>query len=498
LIWNYTGHGGFRRLAEEVVLDQEVISSLDNDKRLPLFITATCDVAPYDNPLINSIGEDLLVRAKTGAIALMVTTRLVFAYSNRIMNNNYLLSALKKQSDGRYPTLGMAVKLAKNLTYSNNSDVTNNRKFTLLGDPALRLAFPRYQVVTTEINGNPIQGDTLKALTLYTIGGEVRDEKGQLLNAFNGELNVSIFDKPQPKSTLGNDPGSSVVSYFDLQNTLFKGKSSVKNGKFQFNFLVPKDIDYRYGLGTISYYTSNGGEDGHGDRSTLMIGGSGAKSDDKTGPVIKAFLNSRSFVNGSITNQTPKLLLELSDSSGINVTGTAIGHQLLAILDGNEGAPFVLNSFYETNLDNFREGKLVYQLPLIQPGAHQITIRAWDGANNMSERTLDFRVEAHTELILEHVLNYPNPFTTQTSFWFNHNRPSEPLQVWVEIYTITGKRVNTLTHTIINEGNRSMEVNWDGRDEFGSKLGRGVYLYRLRVRSSDGKHAEVWQKLMLL
>lgn len=498
LIWNYAGHGGFRRLAEEVVLDQESINALNNANRLPLFVTATCDVAPFDNPLIASIGEDLLVRPKTGAIALMVTTRLVFAYSNRIMNNNYMQTALQKGADGLYPTLGDAVRRAKNLTYLTNSDVVNNRKFTLLGDPALRLAFPRYQVSSTQINGKPFGSDTLKALGSYTIGGEVRDEQGVLLNNFNGEVVATVYDKQQSRTTLGNDAGSPVVGFLDRQHILFKGRSTVKNGKFQFTWVMPRDIDYRFGPGLISYYASNGREDGQGDSNAPVVGGSGPESFDKTGPEIQAYLNDRAFVNGSITNERPNLLLDLFDSSGINVTGTGIGHQLLAILDGNEARPFVLNSYYESELDNFRKGGVSYQLPLMEKGQHQLTIRAWDAANNVSEKSLEFRVERSEALQLEQVLNYPNPFTTHTSFWFNHNRPAESLQVSVDIYTITGKRVNSLNHTIISEGNRSMEVNWDGRDEFGSRLGRGVYLYRLRVRTTDGKQAEAWQKLFIL
>jgi hypothetical protein len=428
----------------------------------------------------------------------MVTTRLVFAYSNRIMNNNYMESALKKGADGLYPSLGDAVKMAKNVTYSTNSDVVNNRKFTLLGDPALRLAFPRYQVSSTEINGKAFGSDTLKALGSYTIGGEVRDEKGSIIKDFNGEVVATVYDKQQPRTTLGNDAGSPVVSFLDRQNVLFKGRSTVKNGKFQFTWVVPKDIDYRYGPGLISYYASNGKEDGQGDALAPVVGGSGPEPADKTGPEIKAYLNDAGFVNGSITNEKPRLLLNLFDSSGINVTGTGIGHQLLAILDDNETKPFVLNAFYESELDNFRKGKVSYQLPLLEKGMHRLTIRAWDAANNVSEKSLEFRVELSEALRLEQVLNYPNPFTTNTSFWFNHNRPAEPLQVAVDIYTITGKRVNSLNHTIISEGNRSMEVNWDGRDEFGSRLGRGVYLYRLRVRTTDGKQAEAWQKLFIL
>ena len=143
LIWNFAGHGGPRRLAEETILDQDIVNSWKNVNRLPLFITATCDFAPFDNPLINSLGENILVRPKTGAIALMTTTRVVFAFSNRIMNNNYLQIALQTDANGRYRSLGDAVKDAKNYTYQTSSDITNNRKFTLLGRPCSYSCFPR-------------------------------------------------------------------------------------------------------------------------------------------------------------------------------------------------------------------------------------------------------------------------------------------------------------------------------------------------------------------
>lgn len=499
ILWNYNGHGGYRRLAEEVVLDQEIINQFNNPDRLPLFITATCDFAPFDNPLVSSIGENLLLREKTGAIALMTTTRLVFAFSNRVMNNNYLAIALKRKPNQHYPSLGEAVKAAKNYTYQFFGDVINNRKFTLLGDPALTLSFPYYNIETTAINGTAVgtQSDTLKALSKYTISGVIKDTDGNTLEDFNGTIFPSLFDKVQTISTLANDPGSLKTEFQVQKNLLFKGKARVINGRFSFDFVVPKDIDYIYGKGRISYYGENGLKDGNGF-SGIIIGGTGDSINDKEGPEIRAFLNDEKFVSGGITNENPVLLIKLSDSAGINIMGTGIGHDLVAMIDNDPDRQFILNEFYESELDDFRKGTVRFQLPEIEEGFHTLTIKAWDVANNSNQTSLDFRIIKSESLSLRNVVNYPNPFTTKTNFWFEHNRPGEELRVSVQIFTVTGKLVKTLRTTIISTGNRSFEVEWDGKDEYGSRIGRGVYIYNLKVQTSDGKTAQKLEKLFLL
>ncbi|MEI9809780.1 MAG: type IX secretion system sortase PorU [Bacteroidota bacterium] len=265
LIWNFTGHGGPRRLAEETVIDQDIVNGWNNPNRLPLFITATCDFAPYDIPSLNSLGENILLRPKTGAIALMTTTRIVFAFSNRIMNNNYLQFALQPDASGKYKSLGDAVKEAKNYTYQTSGDITNNRKFTLLGDPALTIAYPVLKVRATKVNGLPAaQADTLSSKEKVIIEGEVADVQGNLLSSFNGNVYPAVFDKPQNINTLANDPGSSPTTFSTQTNVLFKGKVSVTGGRFSFSFKVPKDINYQYGNGKLSLYAENGSQDGNG------------------------------------------------------------------------------------------------------------------------------------------------------------------------------------------------------------------------------------------
>lgn len=500
LIWNYSGHGGFRRLAEEVVLEQPIVDSWKNEYRLPLFITATCDFAPYDNPLINSLGENILLRDKTGAIALMTTTRLVFAFSNRIMNRNYLEQALLVKPDGTYKSLGEAVKQAKNITYQTQTDIVNNRKFTLLGDPALTLAFPKYRVQTTAINGTGITNlpDTLRALEKYTLSGSVTDLQGATLNDFNGTVYATVFDKIQPLTTRGNDPDSYKESFPVQRNQLFKGKARAEKGKFSISFIVPKDINYQTGAGRISYYAENGSEDGNGSFTNFVIGGSQGSSNDITGPEIQAYLNDDQFANGMSVNESPVLLLKLKDSSGINITGTGIGHDITAVLDGDNEKSFVLNNFFESNLDTYQEGLVRFQLPKLGEGSHRLAIKAWDIANNSNESFIDFIVAKEDKFSISKVYNYPNPFTTRTQFWFEHNRPNENLQVNLQIFTVTGKLVKTISQTINTPGNRSYDLEWNATDDFGDKLARGVYIYQLRVTTSAKQTAIKLEKLLVL
>jgi hypothetical protein len=499
LIWNYSGHGGPVRLAEETVLDKQIINNWNNANKLPLVITASCDIAPFDQPLY-SLGEDLLIRPKNGAIALMTTTRIVFAYSNRIINNNYLDISLQ-DSAGNYLSLGQAVKETKNYTYRTSGDVTNNRKFTLLGDPAMTLAFPKFQVSPTAINGNDLNTltDTLSATELVIINGEVRDSTGIKLDDFNGTVYLSLFDKPGQTTTLANDAGSLPVSFSTQTSLLFKGKVSANAGNFQFKFRLPKDINYQYGNGKMSFYAEDGSRDAGGFSSNFIIGGiASGSNDDKEGPEIKAYLNDERFVNGSITNESPILIIKLSDSSGINTGNAGIDHDIIATLDGNNNKYYVLNDFYESELDNYQKGTVRFQLPPLSPGAHSLKIKAWDVMNNSNEYILEFIVANNEELVLDHVLNYPNPFTTKTTFWFEHNKPAIDLKTKIEIFTVTGRIIKTLTKTINTAGNRSSDIEWNGRDEYSMKIGNGVYLYRLTVQSDDGKKATKLQRLVLI
>lgn len=273
-----------------------------------------------------------------------------------------------------------------------------------------------------------------------------------------------------------------------FKNIIYKGKSEVKNGEFTFSFLVPKDITYNFGKGKFSYYAHNGINDANGYYDKLVVGGSNANALlDNQGPNINLFMNDNKFVNGGITNENPKIYAEIKDVSGINTIGTGIGHDVVAILDENTSKPIVLNDFYVSDLNTYQSGKIRYPLNELSEGNHKLSLKVWDVQNNSSTSYLDFVVSSQADLALDHVLNYPNPFTSKTKFFIEHNQCCTTLKVLIQIYTVSGKVVKTINQTINNEGYRFDGIEWDGKDEFGDKLARGVYIYKVSVTDGSKK-----------
>lgn len=510
LIFNYTGHGGEVGLTSERMVDLDMINKLDNFSKLPLFITATCEFSRYDDPGRTSAGELCLINPNGGAIAMLTTCRIAYADKNENLNIILLRNLFKRDANGRPPRLGDVMQetksqLAQSIYYAN---------FHLLGDPALTLAYPEMNVVTNKINSKIVDTtriDSLTALSKITISGFIADKNGNKLTSFNGLVYPTVFDKEQNIICLANSDDSRVnigtnedpiyVPFdFNLQkNILYRGKVQVINGDFSFTFVVPKDISFSPGPGKITYYATNGQTDASGIHSRLMVGGASQNSIvDNDGPEIGLFMNDKSFANGGFTNENPIFYADLVDSTGINTVGTGLGHDLTVILDEKSSKPIVLNDYYEANLNSYQSGRIRYPFEKLEEGPHQLSFKAWDIQNNSSSAVLDFVVAPSAELALEHVLNYPNPFTTYTKFMFQHNQGCAPLKVVVQVYTVTGKVVKTIQKTVECEGTIPGSIDWDGKDDYGSRLGRGVYIYKLAILNPDNKKAEKIEKLVIL
>lgn len=509
----YLGHGGEIGWAQERVLEIPDITSWTNFDQLPLFVTATCSFTGYDNPTFTTAGEETLLNPRGGAIALLTTVRAVFASENARLTEAALEQLFSKET-GDYPSLGAAMRLAKN-SYTNPFTVTNSRKFSLIGDPALQLAIPRMGVRTTDINARPVtttSQDTIRALQRVTVKGELTDNQGQPLTNFNGIVFPTVFDKATVTSTLVQDntgPRPSLPFDFTVQrNIIFRGRASVNNGRFQFSFVVPRDINYQFGPGKVSYYAANEAtmSDATGYYERVIIGGTDPNAvADTRGPDVEVYMNTEDFVFGGITNKNPTLLVKLEDENGINVVGNSIGHDLEAILNNNTQNTFLLNDFYESDLDDYRRGTVRYPLFNLPEGRHEMRVSAWDVANNPAQGYTEFFVAASGKIALERVLNYPNPFTDRTCFQFDHNMAGQQLDVLIQIFTISGRLVKTLQQTVFSDGALRLGdcIEWDGRDDFGDRLARGVYLYKVKVRTGAGSSAGVsgesdFEKLVIL
>jgi hypothetical protein len=498
LIFNYTGHGGVDALTKEKIFEVGDVYKLNNFDRLSLFLTASCEVTRFDEHELVSLGEYILLNDKGGAIALFSTTRLVYASQNFQLNQSFFKYAFESGNDNKRYRLGDINRLTKvNLGINDNK-----RKFALLGDPALKLAYPDKNVVTTNINGIPVASfkDTLKSLEEVTISGEVRDIYGNRLTDFNGFVFPFVFDKETEIHTLANDEGSNPYVYNTRNNILFQGKAKVKNGHFSFQFRVPKDISYSYGNGKISYYAfdNNYENDYRGSFYDFIIGGSGKNViNDNTGPEISLYLNDTNFINGSITSENPVLLINVFDSSGINTVNQSMGHGITAILDGNSDDKIDISPYFEPQANNYMSGSASYPLLALSEGEHTITVKAWDVLNNSSQQSISFVVTNSSRLNLGKVFSEPNPVTYTTDFYCKHNQAGNEMEVLIDIFTVSGKIIRTIKQTETPNGYILGPIHWDGLDNFGNKIERGVYLYRIIVRSND-KTAERFKKLIIL
>ena len=507
-VMNYLGHGGEDGWTQERIFTSSDINALNNSDKLPLFITATCSFGPHDDPTNVSAGELLLLNPNGGAISLLTTVRVVIASHNERLVRNTFNVVFNKNFIGENLTTGEVMQLAK-----NNAAIAppvNSRKYALLGDPTMKLSYPDYNVLTDSINGAVVSGlDTLGALQRVTISGRIVDDNGNLVNGFNGIIYPTVYDKEDRIYTLGNDDGSFVDDFYLRKKIIFKGKATVSNGLFNYSFVVPKDINYAFGKGKISYYAQNNEDtDANGYYNGLVVGGSYPNAvADNEGPDVLIYMNDESFARGGITDNNPKLLIKLYDENGINTVGNSIGHDLTAkVIDPESNQEeYILNDFYESDIDDFTNGTALYQLKDLAPGVHTVNVKAWDVYNNPGEGSTEFIVAASANLALEHVLNYPNPFTTNTNFQFEHNLPFMNLEVQVQVFTVSGKLIKTINHDVnaeANTGYRVSDINWDGRDDFGDRIGRGVYIYKIFVQAEGttdkAKQSSEFEKLVIL
>nr|MBP8066344.1 type IX secretion system sortase PorU [Flavobacterium sp.] len=469
----------------------------------------------FDNPQRPTGGEYMYWNTKGGAVSLVATTREISQSTGKVLNDN-LAAHLFSYGSNDYVSIAEALAQAKNQTSAGDIRVA-----FYIGDPALKLAIPKPKVRLTKINDVPVTQptDTLKALSYVKLSGEIVDEFDNLLSSYKGDLAVQIFDKPMSRTTLANDGTRYIIGYTGsnppqpiygdlifmnftkLGETIFRGNASVNNGLFEFGFIVPKDIRIPVGNGRISFYAKNDAPlgDNTGYDTTIKIGDINTNAvADNLPPRIRLYMNDETFVSGGITNESPFLLAFLEDENGIN-TASGIGHDIVAILDGDETNPYILNDYYETEPNDYTRGKLRFPFRNLAKGLHTLTLKCWDVYNNFATAEIQFVVVGDEEVTLSNVLNYPNPFVNYTEFWFSHNKPFEPLDVQVQILTITGKLVKTINQSVATEGFLSRSIKWDGRDDFGDRIGKGVYVYKLTVRSSiTGKRAEKIEKLVIL
>lgn len=492
LIIDYIGHGGDRGWAHERILNTTTIREWTNKKRLPVFMTATCELSRYDDPEVESAGEMIVFNPDGGAVGMLTTTRTVFSGGNQELNTAFFKTVLDEdEGTGQLRCLGDICKDTKNS--SDVTSVTNMRNFSLLGDPAMQLAYPTHSVFVTEIP------DTIKSLDLVKMSGFVGTSSGDTLHEFNGFVYPKVFDKRSQISTLDNDNVAGAFSYTMYRNVIHKGVASVIDGVFEFEFVVPRDIDYAYGAGRVSLYAVDGDLDAHGASEDFVIGGTSENvGNDNLGPTIQLYMNDSLFVRGDITNEDPWLYARLFDESGINTVGNGIGHDLKAVLDDKFESPFILNTYFSADLDTYKSGVVKYPFNDLEDGAHSLEFKVWDVQNNSAVASTEFIVVNSLEVALASVIAYPNPAYDQVSFRVSHNQVCNAVDALVEVYDVTGKKIKVFESELLPHGNRTDIAEWNLRDGNGGDVPAGVYVFKIKMTTKNGVSAQYGSKVIVV
>ncbi len=500
LLMNYSGHGAPYSFSHELVVK---LSDFENttSKCLPLWFTASCDIMPFDGQE-STIGETAVLNSKGGAVAFYGTTRTVYSHQNRMMN----LAFTKLVVDpSLHLPIGEAVRRAKNSLVDNQQDLSVNKlQYSLLGDPALKLALPRLKSVIDDINGKTVgNGDKqiLKAGEMVTVSGHV-EENGALAADFSGLMTAMVSDAKRTVVCRYNDPaecGDEPFVYEDYSGTVYKGTDSIKAGRFTFSFVVPKDISYSDAAGDIRVYAVNSAKTktATGNTTDIVLNGSAEFKTDSIGPSIYCYLNSRSFANGGTVNATPFFIAEINDEDGINAAGNGIGHDMQLIIDGDPTKTYNLNDYFTYDFGSYKSGTVGFTIPNLTVGEHKLFFRAWDVLNNPSTSQLSFVVSDNVAPTLFDVQCTQNPAVTSTSFRIIHDRVGSEVNVKIEIFDMSGRHLGT--HTASGTpGDTSFTVDWDLTVNGSQRLGTGVYLYRACISSGGSDYTTKTNKLIII
>ena len=480
LVINWIGHGNFDVWAhEDAFRSSNDIPKLTNGKRLPLVYAASCDVGRFDHTINESMAEELLRARERGAIASIAATRACYASPNAELNKQVLRRALGDEDF----TLGEALFGAK---LSRPNSYSNDQKYTLFGDPCMRLGKPELESQIVSMSR-----DTLRALDRVTIHGQVLSQ-GLSDTTFQGIFSLQVFDSARP-TTYVTKVGS-IVNYLLPGATMFRGVSTVSDGRFRATFIVPKDISYGGRMARISAYLNDQSRDGLAFRDSLPVQGTATVVADTLGPTIELSISGQRFAHGDFVSRQPNIVARLEDENGINITGE-VGHWIVLAVDSDAQRINVTDQF-DYDPGSYQRGMLEYTLEGLQAGQHTVTMKAWDNFNNFTTAAISFEVTEQDELFLRHVLNCPNPFnpsSEDTRFTYELSRPA---RVTIKIYTVAGRLICTLPQGEVMQGYNESRP-WDGTDQDGDRVANGVYLYKIIARA-EGNHTETYGKVVVM
>jgi len=479
LLINYVGHGNPETWAHERIFLKAVeVPQLTNADRLSLFFAASCSIGFFDDPGREGMAEELLRMSAGGAIGVVAATRLVYAGDNGALNRQ-VFDILFGSDD---LSICQSLFIAKTIRQYSSGYITqrlNDRKFTFLGDPMLQLGTPHYDLSFTDYP------DMIRALDTHYVAGEVVDRATGNHVHLNGSADIFVHDSELLTKHLGvNDQGQVVDSLIYTKNgpIVYKGSVEITDGYFDFSFMAPLDIGYGGEGARIFAYAVSDEFDGFGLADSIPVSSEITATDDSTGPsIVYSFGDRNNFIPGDRISPGEPLVLALTDSSGINLTGGS-GHGITLIIDNIMENVINLTDLFQYDAGSFKSGEIRYENTGLEPGRHSFKIKAWDNANNSSTAEFDFVIAESEQFMITDVLNYPNPMEENTTFSFSLVFPAS--KVSLEIFTVSGKRIFNFEDNAVPADYHEF-YTWDGRDADGDRVATGVYIYKVTAFSMN-------------
>lgn len=501
LIMNFTGHGSAVQLSHEALIKTENFQKWAS-KKLPLWFTAACDVTPFDMNKVNQ-GTEALYNKKGAAMGFVGTARTVYSSQNRVINRYFMNYVLGKNDAGRRHTIGEALTLAKGDIATAKSptsrDLLNKTHYVLIGDPAITLAAPTYNIKVDKINGTDVSSSnppTISAGNVVTVSGHIEDINGKTINDYNGTLSPLVFDNIEKITCLNNSQADTAFVYQDRTRKLFIGFENVQNGQFNFSFPVPLDINYSNLNGLISLYATNGTNEAHGINTDFLVGGTGSYDEGGEGPTITAWLNSENFEDGDEVNETPYLFFTLHDPKGINTTGNGLGHDICIIIDNNEQTTYNLNSYFKPATGGYADGTVAFSIPELEEGEHTMIIRAFNVLNQMGTKTIHFTVVHGLKPDIANIRIFGPVYDTAKIHVYSNRRGSF-INVNLWIYDVYGKLMYQQSHTGEENNEAYYEFEWNLTSTVGV-VPPGIYIARVGLSTSNGEEDTIGKKFLVV
>lgn len=464
-ILSYIGHGSPYQLAQEKLLhmDRGDINKINTGMKLPLWIVGTCSFGHFDDPLTESFSEELIREPMNGAGMVISTSRPITVSGNERYTKDLFETIFANDSINQLPA-GVILQAIKDGT-------SEGQYFHLFGDPGMKLPLPSGIVPVQSITP-----DTLETLSTATFQGESNlNSNGNgyvILNDADRSITREYTVQSQTYSLSYNLPGA----------TLFRGQFSVDDQLYSGMIRIPQDISYSNDPASLSVYIHNNETDAVGALSGIHLRG-GDGTTDNYGPTISFETESGKILeSGDHINKGESLLIRLSDPLGINLTNE-IGHEIV-LTDPLSNNSEIITDYFLYDQNSIQTGTINYGQ--IQSNGIHFVIKAWDNANNPSEKEIKLETYSSTKLRIFNAYNFPNPFSSFTQFTFEITKPSN---IKIDVFSLSGRRIKSFESTHFNHG--FYTIDWDGLDHYGSQIANGVYLYRIQAESDGTKETYI-------